>query len=56
MYRIRVGGLCLVMAFVFGIALNATGQNKSDTEAAVEDMVVIPGEIYEETGQEFEVN
>jgi len=45
MYRIRVGGLCLVMAFVFGIALNATGQNKSDTEAAVEDMVVPMGVI-----------
>jgi hypothetical protein len=45
MYRIRVAVLCLVMIFVFGMALNATGQNESDTEASVEDMVVPMGVI-----------
>ncbi len=45
MYRLRVGVLCLVMVFVFGLALNATGENKSDTIEAVEDMCVPMGII-----------
>jgi len=45
MFRIRVGVLCLVIVFVFGMALNVAGQNKSDTKAAVEDMVVPMGVI-----------
>ncbi|MDH4205893.1 MAG: cytochrome c3 family protein [Desulfobacteraceae bacterium] len=45
MYRIRVAVLCLVIVFVFGMALNVAGQNKSDTKEAVEDMVVPMGII-----------
>lgn len=45
MYRIRAAVLCLVIVFVFGIALNVAGQNKSDTEVAVEDMIVPMGVI-----------
>ena len=45
MYRLRVGVLCLVMVFIFGMALNAVGQNKSDTKEAVEDMLVPMGII-----------
>ena len=54
MYRIRVGVLCLVIVFVFGIALNATGQKKRDTEAAVEDMVVPMGIIVLEPDSSVE--
>ena len=45
MCRIRVGVLCLIIVFVFGMALNVAGQNKSDTKAAVEDMLVPMGVI-----------
>ena len=45
MYRIQVAVLCLVIVFVFGIALNVTGQDKSDTNEAVGDMVVPMGII-----------
>jgi len=45
MYRIQVGILCLVMVFVFGLALNVAGQDKSEPEAAVEDMCVPMGVI-----------
>jgi Class III cytochrome C family len=45
MFRIRVAVLCLVIVFVFGMALNVAGQNESDTEAAVEDMLVPMGVI-----------
>ena len=45
MYRIRVAVLCLVTVFVFGIALNVAGQNKSDTKEAIGDMVVPMGII-----------
>ena len=45
MYRIRVAVLCLVVVFVFGMALTAAGQNKSDTKEAVENMVVPMGII-----------
>jgi hypothetical protein len=45
MYRIRVAVLCLVIVFVFGMALNVAGKNESDTEAAVEDMLVPMGVI-----------
>ena len=45
MYRIRVAVLCLVIVFVFGMALSVAGQDKSDTKKAVEDMVVPMGII-----------
>jgi hypothetical protein len=45
MYRIQMAVLCLVIVFVFGMALNVAGQNKSDTKKAVEDMVVPMGII-----------
>ncbi|MBW2603478.1 MAG: cytochrome c3 family protein [Deltaproteobacteria bacterium] len=45
MYKIRVAVLFLVVVFVFGMALNVAGQNKSDTEEAFEDMVVPMGVI-----------
>jgi len=45
MYRIQVGILCLVMVFVFGLALNVAGQDKNEPKAAVEDMCVPMGVI-----------
>lgn len=45
MLRIRVAVLCLVIVFVFGMALNVAGQNKSDSQEAVEDMLVPMGVI-----------
>ena len=45
MYRIQVGILCLVMVFVFGLALNVAGQDESEPKAAVEDMCVPMGVI-----------
>jgi hypothetical protein len=54
MFRIRVAVLCLVIVFVFGMALNVAGQNESDTEAAVEDMVVPMGVIVLEPDPSIE--
>ena len=45
MYRIQAGILCLVMVFVFGLALNVAGQDESEPKAAVEDMCVPMGVI-----------
>jgi hypothetical protein len=45
MRRLQVGVLGLVMVFVFGMALNVAGQNKSDTKEALEDMCVPMGVI-----------
>ena len=45
MRRLQVGVFCLVMVFVFGMALNVAGQNESDTKEAVEDMCVPMGVI-----------
>ncbi|MBW1607530.1 MAG: cytochrome c3 family protein [Deltaproteobacteria bacterium] len=45
MYRIQVGILCLVMVFVFGLALNVAGQDESEPKAAVEDMCVPMGVV-----------
>lgn len=45
MYRIRVGVLCLVMVFIFGVVLNVAGQDKSDTVKAVDEMIVPMGII-----------
>ena len=45
MCRLRVGVLCLMMVFVFGMSLNAAGQNNGDTKEAVKDMCVPMGVI-----------
>ncbi len=45
MYRIQMGILCLVMVFVFGLALNVAGQDENEPKAAVEDMCVPMGVI-----------
>jgi hypothetical protein len=54
MLRIRVAVLCLVIIFVFGMALNVAGKNKSDTEGAVEDMLVPMGIIVLEPNPSVE--
>ena len=45
MYRIQAGILCLVMVFVFGLALNVAGKDKSEPKPAVEDMCIPMGVI-----------
>ena len=45
MYRIQAGILCLVMVFVFGLALNVAGKDKSEPKSAVEDMCIPMGVI-----------
>lgn len=45
MNRVRIGVLCLVMVFVFGISLEVVGQNTEDSKQGQEDMRVPMGVI-----------
>ena len=45
MHRLRMGMLCLMMVFVFGMYLEASGQNTKDNEQSSEDMCVPMGII-----------
>lgn len=45
MYRIRVGILCLVVALVFGMVLEVSGQNKEESKPAIKEMCVPMGVI-----------
>jgi hypothetical protein len=45
MRKLQVGVLCLAMIFIFGMALNVSGQNKSESKKALEDMCIPMGVI-----------
>ena len=45
MNRLRIGVLCLMMIFIFGISMEVAGENKGDTEQALGDMCVPMGKI-----------
>lgn len=45
MNRLRIGVLCLMMVFIFGISMEVAGENKGDTEQALGDMCVPMGKI-----------
>jgi hypothetical protein len=45
MNRLRIGVLCLMMVFIFGISMEVAGQNKGESEQALEDMCIPMGKI-----------
>jgi Class III cytochrome C family len=45
MRKLQVGVLCLAVIFISGLALNVSGQNKSESKKALEDMCVPMGVI-----------
>lgn len=45
MRKLQVGVVCLAVIFVFGMALNVSGQDKSESKKALEEMCVPMGVI-----------
>ena len=54
MHRLRIGLLCLIMVFVFGIFMEVAGQDNGDSEKTLEDMNVPMGIIVLEPDESIE--
>jgi hypothetical protein len=54
MHRLRIGLLCLMMVFVFGISIKVAGQENEASEPTLEDMNVPMGIIVLEPDESIE--
>ena len=54
MHRLRIGLLCLMMVFVFGISIDVSGQENEASEPTLEDMSVPMGIIVLEPDESVE--
>lgn len=54
MHRLRIGLLCLMMVFLFGVSLDVSGQENEASESTLEDMSVPMGIIVLEPDETLE--